>query len=936
MERSESRKETSVSVPNLANNSDTSAASLLETFAAVARRRASGATTCGSSTATTNANNSRNTANSLSSGVFGRGLSTNSVSSLVRLALSSNFPGGLLNQAQSYPSLNPGQTGADSASQNYDSEQVSMEEFLESCRATSYLAELEDDEELPEADEDDEDGDDNEEYCEENYEDAESSTESSRSHLSKRKQWDDDHVLKRKFSALIPAFDPRPGRTNVNQTTDISVPLPGSSEEPSRSPAPGVQTTPRLHLVIKGPNLPGVQDTEVELTNPEWTIFHAVQSIIQNTNLGSKCDRFRRVWEPTYVILYRESRETSNPREDVSIGSVGSAPGSRRGSTLPQLPITNNTQCSMDEVLQLVRQLFINCRGEQATKKSVDHPLTKTVDNPLTKQNFLSKKITNKVVTQLQDPLVLSSGSLPDWCEELTYTSPFLFPFETRQLYFYCTAFGSSRSIVWLQQQREAEQRGRSSARQDHQDYRIGRIKHERVKVPRGDRILDWAINVLKLHADRKSILEVEFLEEEGTGLGPTLEFFALVAAEFQRADLGMWITDNHPDNILRDKGSGCKPIGFYVSRDGGLFPAPLPQDSKLCEKVSNLFWTLGVFLAKTLQDGRLVDLPLSTPFLKLLCQGEVSRVMRESSEFQNNYSPDLQEDIMTSSSLSVVSEESEYCTSPSGERSGWWVGLLDLEDLEVVDPGRGKVLMQLQELCAAKLAIMVDDDLSEDEKAEKVNGLKLDGADIHDLGLTFHYSPSSAVYQYESVELKSGGEDEEVTIHNVDEYVERTLDWCLNRGVYRQLEALRAGFCTVFPMDKLGSFSPAEVQTMLCGDQSPVFTKEDVLKFTEPKLGYNKESPGFLRFVNVLVGLNSEERKAFLQFTTGCSSLPPGGLANLHPRLTIVRKVDAGDGSFPSVNTCVHYLKLPDYSNEEVLKERLMAATMEKGFHLN
>jgi E3 ubiquitin-protein ligase HECTD1 len=44
---------------------------------------------------------------------------------------------------------------------------------------------------------------------------------------SKRKHWDDDHVLKRKFSALIPAFDPRPGRTNVNQTTDIEVPPPG-------------------------------------------------------------------------------------------------------------------------------------------------------------------------------------------------------------------------------------------------------------------------------------------------------------------------------------------------------------------------------------------------------------------------------------------------------------------------------------------------------------------------------------------------------------------------------------------------------------------------------------------------------------------------------------------------------------------------------------
>lgn len=66
------------------------------------------------------------------------------------------------------------------------------------------------------------------------------------------------------------------------------------------------------------------------------------------------------------------------------------------------------------------------------------------------------------------------------------------------------------------------------------------------------------------------------------------------------------------------------------------------------------------------------------------------------------------------------------------------------------------------------------------------------------------------------------------------------------------------------------------------------------------------------------------------------------------------MRKIDAGDGSYPSVNTCVHYLKvslshlafnsdlmtshfqLPDYSSESVLRERLLAATAEKGFHLN
>ena len=87
---------------------------------------------------------------------------------------------------------------------------------------------------------------------------------------------------------------------------------------------------------------------------------------------------------------------------------------------------------------------------------------------------------------------------------------------------------------------------------------------------------------------------------------------------------------------------------------------------------------------------------------------------------------------------------------------------------------------------------------------------------------------------------------------------------------------------------------------------------------------------------MNVIVDMSPDERKCFLQFTTGCSSLPPGGLANLHPRLTIVRKVDGNDGSYPSVNTCVHYLKLPEYSSEQILRERLIAATTEKGFHLN
>lgn len=57
-------------------------------------------------------------------------------------------------------------------------------------------------------------------------------------------------------------------------------------------------------------------------------------------------------------------------------------------------------------------------------------------------------------------------------------------------------------------------------------------------------------MSVLNAHAERKSVLEIEFMDEEGTGLGPSLEFYALVAAEFQKKSLGMWLSDD-------DKGQG-------------------------------------------------------------------------------------------------------------------------------------------------------------------------------------------------------------------------------------------------------------------------------------------------------------------------------------------------------------------------------------------
>ncbi|GAB6021555.1 hypothetical protein CHUAL_004153 [Chamberlinius hualienensis] len=887
----------SVSVPNLSSSNDP-AASLLESLVSVPRRRASG---------THNITNANNTNNSVSS-MFPRGPS--SVNSLVRLALASNFPtsqGGPLSTAQSYPSLSS--AGNVVATTTGISAVTGTSATLNQALTMSLTSTSSDGEQT--------------------------------SHPSGSvDQWKDllesCRTTTLQFAALIPAFDPRPGRTNVNQTTDLEIPAPGLEQAAETEDSDAI-VLPKLILTLRGSNLPGqLSDVEIDLKDGDWTIFRAVQQLIQMSQMGSRQEKLRRVWEPTYTIVYREVKATTEEG-----ASSGSCAASRRPSkNLGEQSGLDFGSCSVDEVLQLLRVLYVMSTDPKQRTNSYKVPL----------EEFVSKKITNKLGQQIQDPLVLACNALPDWCEDLTYSCPMLFPFETRQLFFSCTAFGASRSIVWLQNQRDASverSRGPSSRVDDPHEYRVGRLKHDRVKVPRGENLLDWAMQVMKIHASLKSILEVEFQDEEGTGLGPTLEFYTLVAAEMQRKSLGMWICDDEQEDLNDsvDLGEGLKPPGFYIMRPGGLFPAPLPQDSIHTNNVVRYFKYLGVFLAKTLQDNRLVDLPLSLPFLKLMCQGEISANVRERSIGKG---PKVDLDAMISSTISEESEESVLKRSEDQQlqqqQPSWFSSFLTMEDFKIVDPHRAKFLQQLNELVNMKQQILNDKTLSELEKEEKLQKLTIPLAEnqkgsamtIEDLSLTFQFSPSSKVFGFTAVDLRKGGENEDVTIYNIEDYIELVTDFCLHKGIRKQMEAFRAGFCEVFLMDKLGAFSPVEMRMMLCGDQAPTWSREDVLNYTEPKLGFSKESPGFQRFVNVLVGMNAYERKAFLQFTTGCSSLPPGGLANLYPRLTVVRKIDATDGSYPSVNTCVHYLKLPNYSSEDIMRDRLLAATMEKGFHLN
>jgi len=89
------------------------------------------------------------------------------------------------------------------------------------------------------------------------------------------------------------------------------------------------------------------------------------------------------------------------------------------------------------------------------------------------------------------------------------------------------------------------------------------------------------------------------------------------------------------------------------------------------------------------------------------------------------------------------------------------------------------------------------------------------------------------------------------------------------------------------------------------------------------------------------MTSLDKDEQKRFLIFTTGASRLPLGGFKALSPKLTVVKKSmngnDNPDHFLPTVMTCQNYLKIPQYSSYEILKEKFNLAMNEGSneFHL-
>lgn len=108
-------------------------------------------------------------------------------------------------------------------------------------------------------------------------------------------------------------------------------------------------------------------------------------------------------------------------------------------------------------------------------------------------------------------------------------------------------------------------------------------------------------------------------------------------------------------------------------------------------------------------------------------------------------------------------------------------------------------------------------------------------------------------------------------------------------------------------------------------------FDFKELEQSTEYDGGYNAESQTVRDFWSVVHDMSLEDKRRLLQFTTGSDRVPVGGMTHL--RLVLARNGPDSD-QLPTAHTCFNVLLLPEYSNRDKLKDRLMKAiTYSKGF---
>ncbi len=504
--------------------------------------------------------------------------------------------------------------------------------------------------------------------------------------------------------------------------------------------------------------------------------------------------------------------------------SLTQAPEISTETTASGIPASLDKHPATSSILRLLNILHaLNANLDDVLAENKD--TLKLNAEPLSQ--FVNTKLTAKLNRQLEEPLIVASNCLPSWSEDLARLYPFLFPFETRHLFLQSTSFGYARSMTRWQNAQSADE----SRRDRHRDERpfLGRLQRQKVRISRS-KILESALKVMELYGASQSILEVEYFEEVGTGLGPTLEFYSTVSKEFSKKKLKLW---------RETEANDADEYAFGVR---GLFPAPMSEDQASNEngkRILHLFKMLGKFVARSMIDSRIIDVSFNPTFFRI---GDESKTV-----------------------------------------------LPSLGAVKTVDPQLAKSLKLIKKYAVAKKAIDENPSLTPAQKVANAEALEIDGARIDDLGLDFTLPGYSIELLPNGSQIPVTIDNVQLYL---DKVVDMTLGSGVQRQVdafragFTQVFPYSA--LSAFTPDELVMlFGRIEEDWSLESTSRfptcflPVAFANFFLALMDSikaDHGFNMDSKSVKNLLQTMSELTLPERRDFLQFTTGSPKLPIGG----------------------------------------------------------
>lgn len=206
----------------------------------------------------------------------------------------------------------------------------------------------------------------------------------------------------------------------------------------------------------------------------------------------------------------------------------------------------------------------------------------------------------------------------------------------------------------------------------------------------------------------------------------------------------------------------------------------------------------------------------------------------------------------------------------------------------------------------------------------------------VDDLALTFSVSMGGDLgSEIAEHELIPGGSNIPVTNNNKLRYVLLASWFHLARQLDRQAAAFAAGLSEIIPLARLRIFSPSEINLLVSGEQRKGFDVDDLIKNLVYGGGYTESSKTIELLFEVLREFSDTDRSAFLAFVTSAPRPPLLGFKVLHPKFGINRVPERD--RLPTAATCTNLLKLPDYCNKNLLREKLLVAIhAQSGFDLS